>query len=307
MQFPEPLKKRLPERKRMTIAVGLIAKDGLVIGADTEESGGYAGDTKVSGHKILVRAKRGSAMAVTGSGEAGYLDAVAEELETAFLKSPPANMKRRLNGAFKSFYEEHIMKLYQYSKFNQPSYSPDIDVILGVDLRSSRFLLANHRTALRTCSDYVAVGAGHEHARMLLSRIYSPAIDVTRAALLAAYVIYEVKEFISGCGKNTEVFMLSQGGCSEFGPYQYQQLDRIFEEYSLVQTFLLHHILGRKPGRSEDVSQRILTELEAVRTQITGMAYGTPGPPGPDGTTVTTTTRLGRGLYERGRDTSGEG
>ena len=34
----EPKKTRLPVRKRMTICIGMLAEDGIVIAADTEES-----------------------------------------------------------------------------------------------------------------------------------------------------------------------------------------------------------------------------------------------------------------------------
>lgn len=39
----------------MTIALGILADDGVVIAADTEESWGYPGAAKISGYKILTR------------------------------------------------------------------------------------------------------------------------------------------------------------------------------------------------------------------------------------------------------------
>src|SRR5438552_3962468 len=39
---PRPQVRRLPGRKRMTIAIGLLATDGVVIADDTQESDGFA-------------------------------------------------------------------------------------------------------------------------------------------------------------------------------------------------------------------------------------------------------------------------
>ena len=47
---PRPKPQRLPERKRMTICIGIVASDGVVIAADREES---SGDFKNDTGKIL--------------------------------------------------------------------------------------------------------------------------------------------------------------------------------------------------------------------------------------------------------------
>src|SRR5207247_11290193 len=89
-QLPKarPQVRRLPGRKRMTIAIGLLATDGVVIAADTQESAGYPGDMKSSGTKILWALRSNAsnppvtgAFAVSGAGTVGYLDAVNQKLE----------------------------------------------------------------------------------------------------------------------------------------------------------------------------------------------------------------------------------
>ena len=42
----------------MTIALGILATDGVVIAADTQESSGYPGGAKVAGSKLLTRVVR---------------------------------------------------------------------------------------------------------------------------------------------------------------------------------------------------------------------------------------------------------
>src|SRR5437667_12469328 len=88
---PRPQVRRLPGRKRMTIAIGLLATDGVVIAADTQESAGYPGDMKSSGTKILGALRSDAsnppvtgAFAVSGAGTVGNLDAVNQKLAESF-------------------------------------------------------------------------------------------------------------------------------------------------------------------------------------------------------------------------------
>src|SRR2546428_6976952 len=90
--FISPKPRRLPERKRMTIALGILAKDGVVLAADTQET--YAGIFKVDQSKITAvlngtpKAPRG-AFVVSGAGTAGHLDSIQQDLCEAFSKKGP--------------------------------------------------------------------------------------------------------------------------------------------------------------------------------------------------------------------------
>jgi hypothetical protein len=49
-RIPRPVPRRLPHVKRRTIALGILASDGVVIAADTEEA---TGDSKRDQEEIL--------------------------------------------------------------------------------------------------------------------------------------------------------------------------------------------------------------------------------------------------------------
>src|SRR5437660_1618792 len=107
--YSRPRPRRLPERKRMTIALGVICGDGLVISADTEETDGWLKTNQskitVSQNIHLVTYEKGggrakvpetaATCAVAGAGNAGYIDALTPLLtgevwkakdETEYLK-----------------------------------------------------------------------------------------------------------------------------------------------------------------------------------------------------------------------------
>src|SRR5262245_43720160 len=78
-----PKPRRLPERKRMTIALGILASDGLVIAAATQET--YSGVFKINQGKML-GTRLGPLddplgyVTVTGAGTAGHLDAINQDI-----------------------------------------------------------------------------------------------------------------------------------------------------------------------------------------------------------------------------------
>jgi 20S proteasome alpha/beta subunit len=246
-----------PPQKRMTIALGILAADGIVIAADTQET---TGGTKTHGEKVSISATKKGVIAVTGAGAAGYLDAMAQEVQRDFLKSRKTDVEVVIRNSFARFYARHITPLYPFDK-RFPD--PDISAIIGIDSGGRGLILANEQTAIRECHQFVAVGAGQEHASIILGRTFIPNLPLTRAALLAAYTIYSVKEYVEGCGKNTEVYMLHQGKCSTYWRWDQEELDRQFKQYSDAEMVLLHHVLGRV-GTVEN----ILPAIEMTRGAI---------------------------------------
>ena len=79
----------------MTIALGLLASDGIVIAADTQET--YSGALKVNHPKISGalngdRFNPEGVFIVTGAGSAVHLDPIGQELSDAFETKPPATI-----------------------------------------------------------------------------------------------------------------------------------------------------------------------------------------------------------------------
>src|SRR5208283_5317188 len=76
--LPQVYPWKFPGRSRaMTIALGVLAKDGVVLAADTELTWGYL---KTSGEKIWTTEAETGALAIAGAGPGGYLEAVSQQL-----------------------------------------------------------------------------------------------------------------------------------------------------------------------------------------------------------------------------------
>src|SRR5262245_4417462 len=101
-------RRQIPQRKRMTIALGILAKDGVAIAADTQES---VGAYKVAARKIFSRPdpNRDRAFAVTGAGNAGYLESLGQGLARDFEQGGTmAAIENRMSANLLRFHQDHI-------------------------------------------------------------------------------------------------------------------------------------------------------------------------------------------------------
>ncbi len=254
----------------MTIALGILTPDGVVIAADTQESWGSEGAAKTSGQKIITRLDRQHrrACSATGAGWAGYLDAINQALTDRFLAARiPQATERALRAELQKFYAAHILPQCVYPPDDQPA----VDVLMGLSWANSPpMLLANQRSAFRRCKEYVAVGAGSAHASMLLGRLLPPKAETTvdLAAYLAAYVIFHVKSYVIGCGMDTHVTVLKDGNAKYLSRDTISMLEYHFQAYLDVDAQAVNYLIGR-PVRDEARARAALSSwLAGARSDI---------------------------------------
>src|SRR5437899_3200980 len=105
--FPPKPRRRLLERKRMTIALGILASDGIVVAADRLES--YGGQFKLDQSKILpvstvypddVNPELIGACLISGAGDAGHIDALTEQLAKDFCNHEETVLRVQMKAQF---------------------------------------------------------------------------------------------------------------------------------------------------------------------------------------------------------------
>jgi hypothetical protein len=234
---PPSTRERLPERKQMTIAIGLLANDGLVVAADAEEStGDYMKGTK--GKIACFYSQEGedpatfqgrcvSTCAIAGAGNSGYVQALSDQFGGVFLANPnlsnlsiqgmPAlaaaslkkkNQSEALNPKFeqclKSFYKEHVIPFATLPERKRP----DVEMLIAIQRRNARALFTTEKTVINPVLPFKAIGWGSTFAELLLNRFWGP-MSVEQAEVLAAYVVFLTKESVETCGKFTTVVSMA--------------------------------------------------------------------------------------------------
>ncbi len=213
-------RKRLPRRKQMTIAVGMLANDGIVIASDTQESTGdymKGARTKMMSFASLdlgdnkgrAPSKSGTCT-VAGAGDSGYVRALMQNIGDTFLSNPDApsykvmgkeiDLQVKFEDCLKSFYKEHVIPFAAYPSRDRP----DVEFLIGLYRKYDLKLFKSEKTALVHAMPYGAIGIGCTFAELLLNRLYRMS-TVAELAVLAAYVIFMVKESVENCGKFTMI------------------------------------------------------------------------------------------------------
>lgn len=192
----------------MTIAIGILASDGLVIAADSQET--IPGFWKVEQDKIMAAHQVHAGLAqggigISGAGLGVYVDELSQRWIRTFTDNPLAltvELQALLDNELEDFHERKVVPFSGYPVNERP----EIYLLAACARNGWRSPWESSLNVLtdRTPVGYAAVGVGAMHARTLLGRFYSRFhFDLARAVLLAAYVLFHVKESVDGCGKRT--------------------------------------------------------------------------------------------------------
>jgi 20S proteasome alpha/beta subunit len=272
----------------MTIALGVLCGDGLIIAADTEESDGFL---KTSASKISIatniyvyasvgkkpRLGRGpqeiAACAVAGAGDSAYLDTITPMLIDDFQETEQAD-EDAIQGEFsktvRKFYIEHVVPFAQYPAIDRPDFS----VLVGVSRKDkAELLFASSKTTLRRCAPFAAVGVGATFANQLLKRLWPQTwVDRKTAALLVAFIMFHVKESVENCGKLTDVVVM-HNGTRTYMPWELRSgLEAIFFRYSRIEGDVMHAIFSMSDSHQKQSVDTVSGLFKELRHEIENLA-----------------------------------
>jgi hypothetical protein len=271
----------------MTIALGVLCGDGLVISADTEETDGFLKTNQskifVSQNIHLVTYEKGgrekpsetaATCAVAGAGNAGYIDAVTPLLTGGIWKAKDETEYLKMFGkALREFYRENVIPFAGYPERERPDFS----TLIGVTRKGSPdyFLFASEKTALRRCPSFAAVGIGSTFANILLKRLWPQTwVDRKTAALIVAYVMFHVKESVEGCGKFTDIAVL-YNGTRGFVPWQIgRDLETLFHRDWRLDRDAVHALFGTSERHQEQSVANVVEQFGEFRKDIAKLTKG---------------------------------
>src|ERR1700722_8802844 len=181
----------------MTICIGMLASDGIVIAADAQESDQYY---KRSQQKIQTFIgdiplgnnpnKPSMACAFTGAGEGGYVDAFTEDtIRNISTKATRNEFQEYLAQKVLEFHEKHLFPL---AAANNP---PEMQTLVGVYVQWGTGIFVSYGSTLRRAFPHAAIGAGAHFAMSVIDDL-GAIQDVRHTELLAAYVVGITKERI---------------------------------------------------------------------------------------------------------------
>src|SRR5262249_13918781 len=145
--------------------------------------------------------------AVSGAGDAEYLDSANEEMVDTILRTKKvivSEIKSELQAKLVSFYKDHVIPFAQFPRDDE---RPDISLLIAAAAPNQFSLWTTRRNRIKRRQGYAAVGTGAFYAQMLLTRYYRP-FDARTTAILAIYIMSLVKEYVPDCGKETQLICM---------------------------------------------------------------------------------------------------
>jgi 20S proteasome alpha/beta subunit len=238
----------------MTIALGLLSGDGVVLAADTQYT---SGNLKTSGPKVFAFPFDGSVSVIlAGAGNVGLLHKAAESIEefidVAITKEAPTNKDIRdlVETVLDDIYSDHIAKSIE---------KLELDIILGVWTKQDNklSLYQNEVRALYKVEERTCVGYGADVATYVIDLMKGG--TVADNTLVAVNAVRAAKEYSEYCGKETVVHVLRRDGTqSKVDDQRIKHLEDYFAGFTnTLKVFLM----GMDPTIFSDDEIGILTEF----------------------------------------------
>jgi hypothetical protein len=216
--FPRPNPKRLTKRYAVTIVAGFKCKEGIVVCADTQET---VGISKRNVPKLRIEpslptggrgqfnpeAHKDMAVAFCGATDNGpFVDKLVDNAwnaskDTTTIQDACLEIEKSVKETYREFGEIY-----------QPGYCPSAEVIYGVKFAGESKLFSASGPVVNEQHGFSSGGIGSYMADFLSSRLYSGTLGIRQCIILAAYVLFQAKEHVDGCGGHSEIAVLRNAG-----------------------------------------------------------------------------------------------
>jgi hypothetical protein len=253
----------------MTVALGILAADCQIIAADTQHSADTEklGQGKIATHVYPRSGTDRRIISITGSGDSFYLEALQTELADTFSTmddiSSMGDVRVAFSRCLKRFYKEHIALTPDLQQ------RPEVELIIAARSGELREMWVTKRNRISVARSPVAVGLGGTYAQSLLGNMCLPQQPET-AMLLAAYVVFLVKQRNLWVGMDTQVLCLDDSIAISprrgFTAQVCRQLEEMFRQYIGVEARILHRFLGSGYPFCEAAS--VQGDIEILRERL---------------------------------------
>lgn len=231
--FPKPLPRskpndsRLSWRKAVTVVAGFRFKRGVVLCADTQETVGdiykrHVPKLRFEESPRAYASLGGSDLAVAFCGATNKGSFVDKLVDRAWIA---ARNESDIDAVCEAI-EKSIEETYRhYGGIYQAGYMPDAELIYGVKMGGQSRLFSANGPESNQQQQYCTGGVGSYLADFLVARMYTEGLTVQQCVILAAYVLFQTKEHVDGCGGKSHIAVLGEDGPS--GQVDAQRIEAI--------------------------------------------------------------------------------
>jgi hypothetical protein len=253
--LPKPKPERLPRRRGVTIAIHLSGAFSLLTATDTQ--GTYDSGDKVDSGKIMGnwRAKPLGGINIAGAGDSSYLKALSQEIDREFKKFAGniEELEAKIREISGNFYSENV---FPYEGKRELKDIPDYSLLVALRHEGQSKLWNIEGTLLTESSVFDCIGIGSPAAERLLGRLYPIYPTLDSLAILAAYVGWQVKSNVDGCGLNTEIRIIHRDVPVFVSAERILAWEALFRSYERLEREIFYHAMKLHSEAASAASSR---------------------------------------------------
>ncbi|HEY3939275.1 MAG TPA: hypothetical protein VGL97_17720 [Bryobacteraceae bacterium] len=183
----------------MTIGIGMICRDGVLLGADTEVTGW---SSKTHEEKIITFECPYGKIGFVMAGNGVFAQSAIQKCQAGLRATPPERTIDKIEKILEREYRRHV--------FQHPSYATDPSLgyqflIAFWSTNGSVSLFSTNQTAIRKVNGFECIGIGSDLASYLVLPMFYEGMADAEALYIAIYALARVKDSIVGCG-GTSIF-----------------------------------------------------------------------------------------------------
>ena len=203
-------------------------------------------------------------MAIAGAGHSGYIDCIGLELADYFQQTEKSltQLAQGFRQKIKAFYRDHVIPFAQYPADDRPDFS----LLIAVSRAGKHGLWMTNNNTMRPVIDYAADGVGADLASALLNRLWVRGLSTKQALLLAAYVVFETKNFCQYCGKDTHIVCVQDGTVTSPRQASINLAESQFRVSNALFASGLHYVMGIPESEPQGGFR---APLDAIRKKLT--------------------------------------
>lgn len=254
----------------MTIAIGLLTDEVVVLAADTEET---TESHKAEVSKFIVSYSAGTQMIIAGAGPDCHIETMAEILQEAIKKSKGKDdeeLKATFRTLLVAYYRQHVLSWPTIPEREDNDFALLI-ALVRAPKRGKHKLWVTRQTTLREAPYYAAVGLGVSYAKVLLRERF----EFQRweeAIPIAIDVIRRVKRNVAGCGQQTEL-LIHTGSSDSFQKFPVPQtIENLLLEHDHNTIWQFGRIVSTPLDEDWEVGDkeidRLPKEVRELRTKV---------------------------------------
>ncbi len=249
----------------MTILVGFVCDDGIIIGADSEEN--RACLIKVSVPKIDVLTTPSATCIVAGAGDGDLSVLATEYIGDAIEKaSNVSSIRAGITKAIKRIYAENIDNLPDSVPLQE---RPELRLLVAAWSESAHpILVKTARATTVLIKKHEAVGYGEHLANYVIATLYPrgglASITMSNIRRLTVHVLHETKEYAPYCGGPSQIYELHNDGTVA----KVSDVDLAAEELYNVATMAMSRWRLFYLDRAPEKTTQVEAELDKMKLSI---------------------------------------